>query len=121
MKVECLALIDAQTGEAVEKNSWLTVGKVYRVLSVFMASEGVIEYRLIADDGRTPGMYRASQFKVVSDKLPSNWAAYYEAGSYFELAPKSWIEPGFWENYFDGDPVAIKQFESEIELIAQLD
>jgi len=121
MKVECVSITDAKSGEAIEKNSWLTVGKTYQVLSVFMSDNDPVEYRLISDDGRTPGMYKAIQFKVVSGVLPSNWIANYEAEAYFELAPKTWAEPGFWGNYFDGDPDAIKQFEAEKEVIAKLD
>ncbi|GAB2191562.1 hypothetical protein MAH1_31750 [Sessilibacter sp. MAH1] len=117
MKVKCIKLIDAQTGESLKNSSWLTVGKEYHVLSVFIADSQPAEYRLLSDDGRTPGMYKADQFELVNKKLPSSWVANYEAESYFELAPKLWVEPGFWESYFDGEPDAVDVFNSEKESI----
>jgi len=121
MKVECVVLTDPRTNESIEKNSWLTVGKVYQVLSVFIVDGGSIEYRLMADDGETPGMYKADQFKVVSDVLPPNWVINHEPDSFFEFAPKAWTKPGFWEDYFDGAPEAVELFNSEKESILQFD
>ena len=117
MKVECIKIPDPDTGESLDNNSWLTVGKVYQVLSVFIADNSSPEYRLISDDGRAPGMYKADQFKLVSEVLPSNWTAHRDAGEYFELAPKSWLKAGFCEEYFDGMPEAVELFNVEKERI----
>jgi hypothetical protein len=35
-------------------------------------------------------------------------------GGVVELGPPSWLEPGFWERYFDRDPDTISQFQREI-------
>ena len=117
MNVECIRIIDSETGEIIEKSSWLSVGGVYQVLSIFISDCGPTEYRLIADDGNTPAIYEASQFKIINDTLPLNWVVTYEDKSYFELAPKSWSEAGFWEDYFDGEPLAIEKFETEVRII----
>lgn len=119
MKVECVGLSDPATGKPVRKSASLTVGKVYQVLCVFMEEKGPVKYRLIRDDGHTAALYESSHFKVVSGVLPSNWVAHYQADAFFELAPKTWVKRGFWENYFDGDSTAIKQFNEEKEIIEQ--
>ncbi|MBE0367050.1 hypothetical protein PAUR_a0347 [Pseudoalteromonas aurantia 208] len=62
-------------------------------------------------------MYKADQFEMISNVLPLNWVVSYDADSYFELAPKSWITPGFWEAYFDGEPEAIQLFNTEKNII----
>ncbi len=119
MKVECIKITDPETGSFIEKNSWLTVGNVYQVLSVLIADSSSVEYRLLSDDGYTPGIYEASQFKILSNKLALSWVCNYEDGVYFELAPKPWIRSGFWEDYFDGEPEAINIFNLEKKKIFQ--
>lgn len=121
MKVECVSLSDPKTGKPVSKNASLTVGKVYQVLCVFMEENRPVKYRLIRDDGHVAALYKASQFKVVSGVLPPNWVAHYQVDAFFELAPKPWVERGYWESYFDGDPTAVEQFIAEKEIIEQSD
>lgn len=106
MIVRCVRIINEQTGELLPPNSWLTIGKKYHVLSIFVADGEVPKYRLIGDDGVTPALHTSSQFDVVSDTLPSVWKAHSVPFKFFELAPGSWTAPGFWEAYFDGDPEA---------------
>lgn len=110
MIVRCTRLINEQTDEMIPPNSWLTVGKTYKVLSIFVASGDAPKYRLIGDDGVTPALHASSQFDVVSDVLPSIWKAHSVPYKFFELAPASWTVPGFWEAYFDGDPEAETAF-----------
>lgn len=117
MKIQCEKIINDETSGARDKDSWLTVGKVYDVLAMAMSENGVIEYRLIADDDYTPALFKANQFKIVCPVLPSNWIASRESKSYFELAPESWLRTGFWEEYFDREPSAISLFETEKEKI----
>ena len=119
MKVKCIDLRDSDTGESIDRNSWLTTGKTYMVLSVFIGDLSEIEYRLLSDDGCTPAMFKAKQFRVVDNALPSNWVCQHTVGSYFELAPKSWAVNGFWESYFDGDHDALEQFDIEKRIILE--
>jgi len=117
MKVECIKMINNETGQDLDKSPWLTVGSIYQVLSVFISINGTIEYRLISDDNCTPALFNAVQFKIVSENLSPNWVANHELETYFELAPKSWTTDGFWERYFDGEPEAIKCFTAEKNII----
>lgn len=117
MKVQCEKIINHETGKVSDKDAWLTVGKVYDVLSFSVNDNGVIEYRLMADDGYTPALFRASQFTIVCSALPSNWIINCEQNSYFELAPESWVQAGFWEEYFDREPNTVAIFETEKDRI----
>lgn len=117
MKVICEKIVNADTGESSQKDSWLTVGKFYHVLSVSMNEGGETEFRIIADDEITPVLFKANQFKLVTADLPESWVANCEPGSYFELAPEAWIKLGFWESYFDGEMEAISCFQLEKEKI----
>ena len=115
MKVRCIQLLDEETGNALEKSSWLTTGYAYYVLSIHMQIGGWLKFQLIGDDGITPAFHDAEQFEVISDLIPSGWCVSYISGSHFELTPKAWDAPGFWEEYFDGDSEAVLLFESEKE------
>jgi len=115
MKVKCCQLLDEETGDTLESSSWLTIGRIYHALSIHMEAGGKLDFRLIGNDGTTPAFHDAEQFEVVSDLIPSSWHVSSVPGSHFELAPKAWSEPGFWERYFDGDDEAVSQFEREKE------
>lgn len=121
MKVECIKIVDDETGAPLAESAWLTIGKEYYVLSIFIESSNQVLFRLISDDGYTPTLNHAIQFKITDERLSSNWIVHYEQGLYLELTPKSWASPGFWEDYFDGDPLAVKKFETEKEIIFQSD
>ncbi len=113
MKVICEKIVNADTGESSQKDSWLTVGKTYYILSVSMNEGGETEYRIIADDGMTPVLFKANQFRLINADLPENWVANCEPDSYFELAPEAWTKPGFWERYFDSEMEAVSCFQLE--------
>ncbi|MGW6396439.1 hypothetical protein ACWFR1_39430 [Streptomyces sp. NPDC055103] len=49
-------------------------------------------------------------FTVVSSRVPDCWVAGLEDGR-VTLAPKEWQRPGFWEDYFDGEPTAGAEYE----------
>jgi hypothetical protein len=72
--------------------------------------------RIIADEQTTPALFDLSDFEVVDGILPSNWIAD-SSDETFELTPKSWTEPGFWERFFDGDPEALNTFRNERQTI----
>jgi hypothetical protein len=97
-----------------DRDSWLTLNHEYQVLSVLMARKGPAKLRIIADDGRTPILADASLFAMSSQPLPSTWVLTIREGGVVELGPPSWLEPGFWERYFDGDSDAISQFQKEL-------
>jgi len=120
MIVRCVRIINEITGEPLPPNSWLTVGRTYVVLAVFVAEGASPKYRIIGDDAVTPALHAAIQFDIVSGALPTIWKAHLVPRKYFELAPLSWTVAGFWEAYFDRDPVAEAAFrEAHRTLIAE--
>ena len=121
MKVKCIRLIDEQTGEALENSSWLSVGRIYHVLSMNMDDGLPIKFQLIGNDGQTPAYHDANQFEVVTNNIPDGWVIDFVSNSHLRLSPKAWSAPGFWEDYFDGMPEAVALFNSEKESIIQAD
>ncbi|MCV2884707.1 hypothetical protein OE749_08360 [Aestuariibacter sp. AA17] len=112
MKVKCVNLVDDK-GLEIEKSSWLTVGKLYPVLSLIISESGNVEYRLLSDDGATPAIFDASFFEIESESIPHNWVVSYFPGVYFELTPKGWVTPSFWDDFFEGDKDAVGKFLEE--------
>jgi hypothetical protein len=79
-----------------------------------MTPRGPVKLRIIADDGRTPILADASLFAMSSQPLSPSWSLVIREGGVVELGPSSWLEPGFWERYFDRDADALSKFEEEI-------
>ena len=121
MKVKCIKIIDEQSGKEIQNSPWLTVNKIYSVLSVLVENKKNLKFQFIGDDGVTPSYHNGNQFKVMSDIIPSNWIIVSEPDSYFELTPRAWARKGFWEDYFEGKSKAISDFESEKEKVIQYD
>jgi len=119
--VECIKFIDQHTVADVRTDSWLTLGKNYHVLTLSVSDAGSIEYRLISDNNNTPALFPAVQFKIIEPTLPRTWVVERIGESYLELAPQSWLDEGFWERFFDGDPSAVAIYEREKCKILALD
>lgn len=113
MKIRCIQLLNENTGLPKDNDPWLTVGKTYSVLSIFFSWKGILKFRLIGDDGKTPALHDARQFEPITSKLPKTWGIDFQPNNYFEIAPRTWLEQGFWERFFDGDKEAIEIFETE--------
>jgi hypothetical protein len=95
-------------------DGWLTLGHEYDVLSILILSKGTGKFRILADDGRTPFLADVAGFSAASQDLPDSWVAVVREGGAVEIGPRPWLELGFWERYFDGDPVSISEFEEEL-------
>ena len=77
----------------------LTPGNVYRVIGI-----EADDYRLMNDEGQ-PYLYSASEFLVVDPSEPAEWQTVYgDEGERYSYPPEL-SEPGFFEDYFDGNPV----------------
>lgn len=110
MKVRCIKLLGAR--EQLEStSSWLTVGKVYDVLSLEFESKGPRHVRLVGDGRNGVALFPLESFEVVSATIPLSWVACWNADGLFQLAPSRWMQDGFWEKYYDGDPEIIQLFE----------
>jgi hypothetical protein len=53
-------------------------------------------------------------FTTVDERIPPNWVVRARDDGILKLAPAAWLEPGFWERYFDLDPEAIATFEAGV-------
>jgi hypothetical protein len=97
-----------------DRDAWLTLNREYQVLSVLMTPKGPAKLRIIADDGRTPILADASLFAMSSQPVSPTWSLVIREGGVVEFGPSSWLEPGFWERYFDRDAGAVSEFEEQI-------
>jgi hypothetical protein len=117
MRVRCIQTPTSEIESAESRSPWLTLGREYVVLSVLADTNGQVLYRLISDDQRTPALFAATQFKVISSGIPSCWRIRIPIEGGLELAPEAWLSPGFWESYFDGDEEAETAFRAALILM----
>ena len=100
-----------------ETSGWLRTGSNYAVQEIFFEKQRGVSYRIISDDAATPAFFPANECTIIDGSIPSSWKAHiYDTGS-FVLSPPAWLEPGFWERYFDDDPEAKRIFEQNISSI----
>ena len=94
-------------------SSWLTLGKVYDVLSVVIEGGEMPMVRLEGDGANGVALFGLDQFEIASTTIPSVWIATLNKKATFELTTELFSTPGFWERYYDGDPDASRIFEKE--------
>ena len=75
----------------------LTAGNLYRVIG--MVAD---ELRLMSDEGQ-PYLYPAGLFEVVDPSEPPDWQTVYGEDGERYAYPQPLGEPGFFEDYYDGD------------------
>lgn len=95
MEVRFLNVAKDVLRSATVGEGWLTSGKTYHVASIEARRDGAVEYRLVSDDGVTPGLFRAEYFEIVSNDLPVNWSISFDADGNLDIAPESWLVTGF--------------------------
>ena len=122
MKVVCTRVRDNGSGEWVQQSLWLTVGKEYVVLEIgFSASvEDKVYYRIIGDaheSKKNPSLFSSDQFVVVDGTMPKSWAVCQNENLYVYIGPTCWHAPGFWDDFYDGDPTAEQIYRREAMLI----
>ena len=59
----------------------------------------------------------ASQFEILTKKIPSNWIISTGIFEFLVIEPKNWHAPGFWDRYYEHDPEIIKIFKQEAKII----
>jgi hypothetical protein len=92
---------------------WITVGQEYDVLTMYIEPADEFLVRVIADDGFTPALFPADLFEITDGTVPPNWIVVRDRNGIFRFSPQAWLEPGFWERFFDRDPLSIEIFEKE--------
>lgn len=116
MRVKCTKLLD-KDGNPLNSDGWLTVGREYMVLCMYIdASRGVL-FRLVGDDKFTPAMFSGDLFEITEQTVPRNWIVKKQACGDFSLGPQAWSEPGFWERYFDREAAAVAAFDEQCDLM----
>jgi len=116
LRVKCVKLLDNQ-GKPLKSDGWLTVGREYMVLCLYIdASRGVL-LRLLGDDKFTPAMFSGELFEITEETVPHIWIVKKEACGDFSLGPKAWSESGFWERYFDREDDAVEVFHEQCDLM----
>lgn len=119
MKVKCLKIINENTQQEQNTSPWLTIGKEYIVLMV--EAYPAKNYFLLVDDSsnQAPHLHDAKQFEVTSHHIPSNWQINSGDLEIMTIGPKSWQDPSFWENCYDGDPAALEVYKREARIITE--
>ena len=108
------------SGESVEFSPWLTLGKIYLVLSTISSSNSVSMFQIVTSDRddaiHSLGYWPAVCFEVLTEYRPTSWRAR-TIGNTIELSPAAWQIDGFLEALYDGDKAAKLIFESERNLM----
>lgn len=124
MKVRCIRLLDSG-GREVPSSPWLTLDRIYHVLSIWIGAEGARSYSIVTSEqqGEWPsiGNHQAECFEVVSTIVPSNWRIWIHESSAIGISPESWQEPHFAEALFEHDPSVYPVFERERQVILNED
>jgi hypothetical protein len=123
MKVKCVRLTNA-FGQEVESSSWLTIGRVYHVLTItttyremwygIVTSEKADEWPLITN-------HEEKCFEIISTIVPSNWHIQIRNNGIISIAPKVWLESNFFKDFADHELSAYPIFEQEREIILKED
>lgn len=114
MKVRCVRLLDSM-GIQVDKSSWATIGKIYDVLSI-MIEPGTTRLRLVGDEAG-PALFELTMFEIVSSQIPETWIVSSPRQGCLSFGPSAWNRPGFWDDFYNGEPDARSCFERERAMI----
>jgi hypothetical protein len=123
MKVKCVRLLDHE-GNEVTSSPWLTLGKTYHVLSIFVDAAGKRRFSI---DSQPPGEWPSNAehqfecFEVVSTVVPSNWRVWVHQSSSVGISPAAWQVPGFAEALIEHDPATYSVFDRERRVILSED
>lgn len=114
MIVRCEHIINPVTGEADNDHPGMRIGAEYPVLEVITTAQGVLLRIPDPADSApgtfdSPGLWDASMFTVVSDRVPDCWVAGLDDRR-LTLAPREWQRLGFWEDFFDGATTAVAEY-----------
>lgn len=119
MKVKCINIYSEHKKQCETSLHRLTIGNEYIVLEAEIYSDKIL-YRLIGNNSdQSPVLHNASQFELVSGRIPPNWGISQLKSGAFILGPESWQTPGFWEDCFEGDLTALEIYKREARIIME--
>jgi hypothetical protein len=118
MKVKCVKLIDRTTGNPIDRDDWLTVGKSYKVIFIEKPKEGNELFRIVGDDeSKKPMLFDVSSFEVL-DEVDSTWISETSPSGTLRIGPREFMSPGFWGNLFDGEIKEKKIYEEVVSSLS---
>ncbi len=117
MKVKYSPVLTHDGRTTLEPSSWLTIDAEYHVVSLLAQPGRRVELQLLTDDGHSLAWFDSTAFITVDESVPETWEARIREGGTLTFAPTSWLVPGFWEDYYDGDPEAVEIVETELSKI----
>jgi len=117
MIVTCKKIPMAPDGSAPEASAWVSVGGRYRVVSVLAEPGRSPLVQIVTDDRASLAWFDSTSFETVDGTIPASWTARIGVNGALELAPSAWLASGFWEAYYDGDPVAARAVETELQTL----
>jgi hypothetical protein len=120
VKARCIKLINSR-GNPQERSSWLTIGRVYDVLEVLQDIHSRWLLRVIGNGVSGVALFPLEQFEIVSRKMPTAWAPFWNTHGGFALTTEVLAQAGFWEAYYERDPAALRAFEDERKKIVDAD
>lgn len=82
-------------GELPEHDA-ITIGKDYVVIFICVDPDSGAEFAILDDRPDSRSQRPARMFETVDDRMPSNWVAQYDEDGFLNIAPRSWLVPGFW-------------------------
>jgi hypothetical protein len=92
-------------GRAIRRRAYaLTAGRDYIVIGIEAG-----DYRIV-DDTQSPYLYPNGWFAIVDPEEPTFWVTSYGDDGERYAYPPELNEPGFFEDYFDGDAAARAKF-----------
>jgi hypothetical protein len=113
MRVRCVKLFNSG-GLAQTASPWLTIGKLYDVLTIEFEPQTGWSLRLISDAKNEVALFPLESFDIVSARVPPSWIASWGDNGSFDLSPQRWTLPGFWEEFYDREPMALAVFNEEV-------
>jgi hypothetical protein len=105
-------IINPATLKREQQSHWVRVGQEYTVLEVIASPDSRVSLRIDLGS-EPPGIFDSEMFESMDATIPSIWTAQVAPGGTLRLGPSRWLEPGFWEKYFDDDPAAVAVFEED--------
>ena len=107
-------LKSVQEAKKADVRGWLRPDEDYAVLAIEHLPGRVVAYRIATRQG-TPALFEASLFAITDPRVDDAWVVQYKDSGEVELMPGLWSAPGFWEDFFDGNPRAVARYQEVVE------
>ena len=113
MRVTCVEVPPVIDARPDATSIWVREGESYDVIEIYVYPDDRSTYHLLLDRGQM-GLFHARYFAVLDGAIPDSWIAYNSLSGTLTRGPRAWSAPGFLEEYYDDDPVAVEAVRSEL-------